>query len=213
MPRLREVVLMGGGFFQRGNATVASEYNAFVDPRTAHKAFGSGVPVTMASIDSTHTALMTPEWLQRLRGTGRRTAIEAANLADFYRRYGDHKFPTPARPIHDACATGWLRAPELYEQRLCNVTIEIGSPDTMGDDHRRLVACHRQAPELQRPGAHRVRSLLRSPAALHRLDALTGEIGKDRGTRRPEPLPLPASREPPMEQSRHPRPRRPLAGR
>jgi purine nucleosidase len=130
--RVREVVLMGGGFFEGGNATPAAEYNIFVDPHAAHKVFESRVPLTMAPIDCTYTALMTPDWLQRLRDTGRRTAIEAANLADFYRQYGDHKFPTPGRPIHDACATGYLLAPELYEQRLCNVTIEIGSPDTMG---------------------------------------------------------------------------------
>ena len=130
--RLREVVLMGGGFFEGGNATPAAEYNIFVDPHAAHKVFESGAPVTMAPIDCTYTALMTPEWLDRLRATGSRTAVEAANLADFYRQYGDHKFPTPGRPIHDACVTGYLLQPEIYEQRQCNVTIEIASPETIG---------------------------------------------------------------------------------
>ena len=41
-------------------------------------------------------------------------------------------FATPARPIHDACVTGYLLAPELYEQRLCNVTVDIVSPETIG---------------------------------------------------------------------------------
>ena len=48
------------------------------------------------------------------------------------RQYGDHQLPTPARPIHDACVTGYLLAPELYEQRLCNVTVDIVSPETIG---------------------------------------------------------------------------------
>lgn len=132
VPRIREVVLMGGGFFQGGNATPAAEFNIFVDPHAAHKVFDAGAPVTMAGIDCTYTALMTPEWLDALRATGSRAAIEAANLADFFRQYGDHKFPTPARPIHDACVTGYLLAPELYEQRLCNVTVDIVSPETIG---------------------------------------------------------------------------------
>jgi purine nucleosidase len=132
IPRLREVVLMGGGFFQGGNATPAAEFNIFVDPHAAHVVFESGVPVTMCPIDCTYTAEMTVEWLDRLRATGKRAAIEAANMADFYRQYGSHKFATTARPIHDACVTGYLLAPEIYEQRQCNVTIDIVSPETIG---------------------------------------------------------------------------------
>ena len=132
IPRLREVVLMGGGFFQGGNATPAAEFNIFVDPHAAHVVFELGAPVTMCPIDCTYTAEMTVEWLDSLRATGKRAAIEAANMADFYRQYGSHKFPTTARPIHDACVTGYLLAPELYEQRQCNVTIDIVSPETIG---------------------------------------------------------------------------------
>ena len=132
IPKIREVVLMGGGFFEGGNATPAAEFNIFVDPHAAHKVFASGVPVTMAGIDCTYTAQMTPEWLDRLRATASRAAIEAANLADFFRRYGSHKFPTEARPIHDACVTGYLLAPEIFEQKQCHVTVDISSPVTIG---------------------------------------------------------------------------------
>jgi purine nucleosidase len=132
IPRLREVVLMGGGFFQGGNVTPAAEFNIFVDPHAAHVVFESAAPVTMCPIDCTYTAEMTVEWLCRLRATGKRAAIEAANMADFYRQYGAFKFATSARPIHDACVTGYLLAPELYEQRLCNVVIDIVSPETIG---------------------------------------------------------------------------------
>ncbi|MFC5585327.1 nucleoside hydrolase [Nitratireductor kimnyeongensis] len=132
IPRIREVVLMGGGFFEGGNATPTAEFNIFVDPHAAHKVFHSGVPVTMAPIDCTYTAQMTPEWLQTLRATGSRAALEAANMADFYCQYGDHKFPTKARPIHDACVTGYLLSPEIYEQRRCYVTVDISSSETIG---------------------------------------------------------------------------------
>jgi purine nucleosidase len=132
IPRISEVVLMGGGFFEGGNATPAAEFNIWVDPHAASVVFDSGAPVTMASIDCTYTAQMTPEWLRSLRALGSRSAVEAANMADFYRKYGSHKFPTEARPIHDACVTGYLLAPQLYEQRQCNVTIELMSQETIG---------------------------------------------------------------------------------
>ena len=132
IPRIREVVSMGGGFFEGGNATPAAEFNIFVDPHAAHKVYASGVPITMAGIDCTYTAQMTPGWINSLRDTGSRTAAEAANLADFFRRYGSHKFPTEARPIHDACVTGYLLKPEIFEQRQCHVTVDISSPVTIG---------------------------------------------------------------------------------
>lgn len=42
------------------------------------------------------------------------------------------KFPTDARPIHDACVTGYLLAPEIFEQKQCHVTVDIASPVTIG---------------------------------------------------------------------------------
>jgi len=132
IPRIREVVLMGGGFFEGGNATPAAEFNIFVDPHAAHKVFHSGAPVTMAPIDCTYTAQMTPEWLETLGATGSRAALEAANMAGFFCQYGDHKFPTKARPIHDACVTGYLLVPQAYEQRECYVTVDISSSETIG---------------------------------------------------------------------------------
>jgi len=132
VPRIREVVSMGGGFFEGGNATPAAEFNIWVDPHAASVVFNSGVPITIAPIDCTYTAQAGPEWIAALRATGGRAAIEAANMIDFYRQYGAHKFKTEARPIHDACVTGYLLAPHLYEGKLCNVTIDITSPETIG---------------------------------------------------------------------------------
>ena len=132
VPRIREVVLMGGGFFEGGNTTPAAEFNIYVDPHAAHRVFHSGAPVTMAGIDCTYTAMMTPQWLEALRTSGGRAATGAAELADFFRRYGGHKFAADERPIHDACVTGYLLAPEIFEQKACHVTVDIASPVTIG---------------------------------------------------------------------------------
>ena len=179
VPRIREVVLMGGGFFEGGNATPAAEFNIFVDPHAAHKVFESGVPVTMAPIDCTYTAQMTPEWLDALRATGSHAAIEAANLADFYRQYGAHKFPTAARPIHDACVTGYLLAPEIYEQRSCSVTVDIVSPETIGMTVVDWWHVTGSAQELQRATTDRSAAFLRPDARADQLPALTAEGGKN----------------------------------
>src|SRR5262245_10161149 len=56
-PRIREIVLMGGGFFEGGNVTPTAEFNIFVDPQAADVVFRSGVPIVMMPLDVTHKAL------------------------------------------------------------------------------------------------------------------------------------------------------------
>lgn len=130
--RIREVVLMGGGFFEGGNTTPAAEFNIFVDPHAAHVVFSSGVPLTMVPIDCTYKAVMTPDWLRRLRAVGTETAVQAAGMAEFYQRYGNQKFGTDSYPLHDPCVIGFLLRPDLFQGRDCHVDIEIVSPVTTG---------------------------------------------------------------------------------
>jgi purine nucleosidase len=132
VPRIREVVLMGGGFFEGGNTTPAAEFNIFVDPHAAHVVFESGIPLTMVPIDCTYRALMTPDWLTRLRENGTNVALQAAGMAEFYQRYGNVKFSTDRYPLHDPCVIGYLLRPDLFTGRTCHVAIEIGSPLTAG---------------------------------------------------------------------------------
>ena len=131
-PRIREVVLMGGGYFEGGNITPSAEFNIFVDPHAAHVVFTSGAPLTMAPIDCTYKAILTPAWLKRLRELGTRTAITAAGMAEFYQRYGNQKFGTDSYPLHDPCVIGYLLKPEIFGGKACYVEIEIASPVTMG---------------------------------------------------------------------------------
>ncbi len=132
VPRIREVVLMGGGFFEGGNITAAAEFNIFVDPHAAHVVFGSGVKLTMVPIDCTYKARMTRQWIARLRGLGNRTGLQAAGMGEFYQRYGNTKFATADYPLHDPCVIGYLLAPQLFGGRDCYVAIETTSPETLG---------------------------------------------------------------------------------
>ena len=51
LPKVKEIVFMGGGFFEGGNITPAAEFNVYVDPHAAHRVVHCGRPVTMLSLD------------------------------------------------------------------------------------------------------------------------------------------------------------------
>ncbi|WP_218645114.1 nucleoside hydrolase [Aquitalea sp. LB_tupeE] len=58
--RVREVVLMGGGY-HTGNWSAVAEFNIKIDPEAAHIVFNTPWPLTMVGLDLTHQALATAE--------------------------------------------------------------------------------------------------------------------------------------------------------
>jgi len=131
-PRIRRIVLMGGGFFEGGNVTPAAEFNLYVDPQAAHEVFSSGVPITMAPLDVTHEALTTATRIAALRALPNRVGAVVAAWMEFFERYDEQKYGQDGGPLHDPCVIAWLLAPELFQSRDCNVRIETRSELTRG---------------------------------------------------------------------------------
>src|SRR6056297_982573 len=65
--RVREIVLMGGAYFEVGNITPAAEFNIYVDPEAADIVFRSGIDITVMPLDVTHKALTSAEWVAEMR--------------------------------------------------------------------------------------------------------------------------------------------------
>ncbi len=130
--RLKEIVLMGGGFFQGGNVTPAAEFNIYVDPHAADIVFRSGVLITMMPLDVTNKALVPVDWSARLREIGNKTGAAGAGLIEFYQRYDPERYGQTGGPLHDPCVTAYLIQPGLFQGKACNVRIETGSDMTMG---------------------------------------------------------------------------------
>lgn len=131
-PRIRRIVLMGGGFFEGGNVTPAAEFNLYVDPQAAHEVFTSGVPLTMAPLDVTHQALTTADRIAAVRALGNRAGTVVAAWMEFFERYDEEKYGQDGGPLHDPCVIAWLLQPQLFTGRDCNVRIETKSELTRG---------------------------------------------------------------------------------
>ena len=131
-PRIKEIVLMGGGFFEGGNLTPVAEFNIAVDPHAADVVLKSGIPVVMVPLDCTHKALTTAKRIDAFRKLGTRPGIAVAEMLEFFERFDENKYGTDGGPLHDPCVIAYLLKPELFSGRHINVTVETASELTMG---------------------------------------------------------------------------------
>lgn len=132
VPKIREIVLMGGGFFQGGNTTPVAEFNIYVDPHAAAIVFNSGAPITMFPLDVTQKALVLPEDLDRIRRIGTPIGDAVAGMLDFYERHDVEKYGIPGGPLHDPCVVAYLIEPSLFSGKACRVDVETDSELTIG---------------------------------------------------------------------------------
>jgi purine nucleosidase len=130
--RVREVVMMGGGFFEGGNTTPAAEFNVFVDPHAAHLVLNSGIPTVMMPLDVTHKALASPDRLARFKGLGTRAGDACYGMLDFYDRWDMDKYGTTGAPVHDAAVIAYLLDPGMFGGREVFVEVDIGIGPTQG---------------------------------------------------------------------------------
>jgi purine nucleosidase len=131
-PRLQEIVLMGGGFFEGGNTTPTAEFNIYVDPEAAELVFRCGAPITVMSLDVTHRALMLKRHLDRFAAMGTPLGTAVHGLLTFYERYDVEKYGMEGGPLHDPCVIAYLLRPGLFRGRLINVEVETQSELTLG---------------------------------------------------------------------------------
>ncbi len=131
-PRIQEIVLMGGAYFEVGNITPTAEFNIYVDPEAAEIVLKSGAPIVMMPLDVTHQALTTRARIEAFRALGTPVGRAVADLTDFFERFDMEKYGSDGAPLHDPCVIAYLLQPQLFSGRTINVEIETSSPLTLG---------------------------------------------------------------------------------
>ena len=129
--RVKEVVLMGGGYHV-GNWTAVAEFNIKIDPEAAHIVFSEKWPLTMVGLDLTHQALATPEIEAKFNELGTDVADFVVALFDAFRKnYQDAQgFDNP--PVHDPCAVAYLVDPTVFTTRKAPLDVELYGALTTG---------------------------------------------------------------------------------
>lgn len=132
IPRIGQIVLMGGAYFEVGNITPAAEFNIYVDPHAADIVFKSGVSLVVLPLDVTHKALTNRARIEAFRALGTEPGRMVAEWTDFFERFDMAKYGSEGAPLHDPCVIAYLIDPSLFEGRHINVEIEVQSELTMG---------------------------------------------------------------------------------
>ncbi|MBX3094458.1 MAG: nucleoside hydrolase [Cryobacterium sp.] len=129
--RVREVVLMGGGY-HGGNWSAAAEFNIVIDPEAAHIVFNEPWKLTMVGLDLTHQALATPDVVERIAAIGTAPAQFVVELLDFFGTtyLAAQGFEHP--PVHDPCAVALVIDPTVMEVVRVPLDIELTGSLTLG---------------------------------------------------------------------------------
>lgn len=123
---------MGGAMREGGNRSPSAEFNILVDPQAAEIVFNCGLPVTVMGLDVTHQVLSTRERVACIRALDNPVATATSDMLSFFHRYDTKKYGSEGAPLHDPCTVAWLLMPDLFETRLCNISVETTSELTMG---------------------------------------------------------------------------------
>ena len=132
LPKLRQIVIMGGASRAGGNVTPAAEFNMFADPHAAAHVLDCGRPMTIVSLDATHQVLATPAHAERLARAGGEPARCLAALLRPAIHSRATRFGPDRLPIHDPCTIAWLLQPELFRAAPVPVAAETEGTHTLG---------------------------------------------------------------------------------
>lgn len=132
LPKIREIVMMGGAMREGGNTTPSAEFNILEDPDAAHIVMHCRRPLTIVPLDVTHQALVAQNRIEQLRQLNTRVGTAIVGMMEFFNRFDTEKYGSEGAPLHDPCTIAYLLKPELFTGKMCNVEIETESPLTRG---------------------------------------------------------------------------------
>ena len=132
LPKLRQIVVMGGASRAGGNVTPAAEFNIYADPHAAARVLDCGRPMTIVSLDATHQVLASPAHVERLARAGGEPAQRLAALLRPAVHSRTARFGPDRLPTHDPCTIAWLLRPELFRAEPVPVAVETAGTHTLG---------------------------------------------------------------------------------
>ena len=138
-----EVVFMGGTM-GIGNTGPVAEFNIQVDPEAAKLVMQASCKVTMVPLEVTHTALVSPNIVERIKSPPSQFRTAMRDLMLFFRKSYEEMWGFESPPLHDPCAVAYVLRPDLFTTRMCAVEVETTNDWSLGQT---IVDVHNQFPD------------------------------------------------------------------
>lgn len=134
IPGIARIVIMGGAI-AGGNATASAEFNIWHDPEAAAIVLGSGVPVTMYTLDAFQTVQVPIEQATSWAASPDRVTSTIGRLISHPRTEPDGSTGSPFGLLGDAGAVCAIVAPHLVESSPHQLLVDLGPGPGRGQTH------------------------------------------------------------------------------
>lgn len=127
------VVLMGGAFLAKGNASRWGEANIWHDPEAAQIVFDAGWPVTAVGLDVTDRTMLSQERIDALRDSGTTAGVHIHRITAYYVGLYSQRTGRRECAMHDALALAIAADPSLVRHApKVRVDVELNGAHTRG---------------------------------------------------------------------------------
>lgn len=125
--KIKEIYIMGGAVFVKGNITAFAEFNFYSDPDAADYVLNSGIEIVLISLDVTHKVIITKEHLGAFKEYKGRLAEFVRGIIGYSIDFHGRCRNLEGAYLHDPFAVAIAVSPQLGEYERLSLTVDCAN--------------------------------------------------------------------------------------
>ncbi len=131
LPKIKELIWMGGVFYRKSEIITPTEFNAFCDPESLKIVLDSGVPITMVGLDVTMQVLIEAEQYEELSKIDTQLGKLVMDWLLFYEKLHRNSMGVGGA-MHDPLALALVIDPTLVRTKPVHIGVDLNGTYTFG---------------------------------------------------------------------------------
>ncbi|CDX43768.1 nucleoside hydrolase [Mesorhizobium sp. LCM 4577] len=131
LPKIKQLIWMGGVFYRKSEIITPTEFNAFCDPEALRIVLDSGVPITMVGLDVTMQVLVEKPQYAELAKIDTPLGKLVNDWLLFYEKLHRNSMGVGGA-MHDPLALALVIDPTLVRTRPAHIGVDLGGSYTFG---------------------------------------------------------------------------------